>query len=108
VPFFVFHITYYYCLLQKIDEEAVEHSLEIIHSVLNVVNRLIESGDGSMDFQVLAMKLDYIWDYLQRFILVGLNVDDFIVAMVGQAWSVMNELDNADDLISSPSSALSN
>jgi hypothetical protein len=35
-------------------------------------------------------------------------VDDFILAMVGQACSVMNELDNADDLISSPSSALSN
>ena len=65
--------------------EAVEYILEIIHSVLNVVNRLIESGDGSMDFQVLAMKLDY----LQQ-LLVGLNMDDSIVAMVGQAFSVMN------------------
>ena len=54
----MFHITYYYSLLQKIDEEAVEYILEVIHSVINVVNRLIESGDGSMDFQVLAMKLD--------------------------------------------------
>jgi hypothetical protein len=49
--------------------EAVEYILEIIHSVLNVVNRLIESGDCSMELQVLAIKLDY----LQR-LLVGLNV----------------------------------
>jgi hypothetical protein len=33
VPYFVFHITYYYSLLQKIDEEAVEYILEVIHSV---------------------------------------------------------------------------
>jgi hypothetical protein len=52
--------------------EAVEYILEIIHSVLNVVNRSVESGDGSLDFQVLAMKLDY----LQRFILVG-SVNSF-------------------------------
>ena len=65
--------------------EAVEYILEIIHSVLNVVNRSVESGDGSMDFQVLAMKLDY----LQQ-LLVGLNMDDSIVAMLGQAFSVMN------------------
>ena len=65
--------------------EAVEYILEIIHNVLNVVDRSVESGDGSMDFQMLAMKLDY----LQR-LLVGLNVDDSIVVMVGQALSVMN------------------
>jgi hypothetical protein len=67
------------------------------------MNRLIELGDGSMDFQVLAMKLDY----LQR-LLVGLNVDDSIIAMVGQACSVMNELDNADEGLEMRSSALSN
>ena len=66
----MFHITYYYSLLQKIDEEAVEHILEIIHSVLNAVNRLIESGDGSMDFQVLAMKLDYEIIYSDLYLLV--------------------------------------
>ena len=70
MPFFVFHITYYYSLLQTIDEEAVEQILEIIHSVLNVVNRLIESGDGSVDFQVLAMKLDYEIIYSDLYLLV--------------------------------------
>ena len=70
------------------------------------MNRLIELGDGSMDLQVLAMKLDH----LQR-LLVGLNVDDSIVAilaMVGQACSVMNELDNADEELEMRSSSLSN
>ena len=83
--------------------EAVEYILEVIHIVPNVVNRLIELGYGSMDLQVLAMKLDY----LQR-LLVGLNVDDSIIAMVGQACSVMNELDNADEGLEMRSSALSN
>ena len=64
------------------------------------MNRLIESGDGSMDFQVLAMELDY----LQR-LLVGLNVDDSVVAMVGQACSVLNELDNADEELEMRSTA---
>jgi hypothetical protein len=36
---------------------GIQYILEIIHSVLNVVNRLVESGDGSMDFQVLAIRL---------------------------------------------------
>ena len=66
----MFHITYYYSLLQKIDEEAVEYILEVIHSVINVVNRLIESGDSSMDFQVLAMKLDYEIIYSDLYLLV--------------------------------------
>jgi hypothetical protein len=35
-------------------------------------------------------------------------VDDSIVAMVGQACSVMNELDNADEGLEMRSSALSN
>ena len=50
--------------------EDVEYILEIIHSVINVVNRLIESGDGSMDFQVLAMKLDYEIIYSDLYLLV--------------------------------------
>jgi hypothetical protein len=70
MPYFVFHITYYYSLLQKIDEEAIEYILEVIHSVINVVNRLIESGDSSMDFQVLAMKLDYEIIYSDLYLLV--------------------------------------
>ena len=70
MPYFVFHITYYYSLLQKIDEEAVEYILEVIHSVINVVNRLIESGESSMDFQVLAMKLDYEIIYSDLYLLV--------------------------------------
>ncbi|CAB3995642.1 uncharacterized protein LOC110052565 [Paramuricea clavata] len=47
-----------------------------------------------------AMKLDY----LQR-LLVGLNVDDSVVAMVGQAYSVLNELDNADEELEMRSTA---
>ena len=60
-PFF--YLSYLRTFIQsfkKMDEEAVEYILEVIHSVINVVNRLIETGYGSMDFQVLAMKLDYL------------------------------------------------
>ena len=62
-----------------------------IHEIVNTLNRLIESGDGSSDFQVLLLKLDY----LQR-LLVGLNVDDNIVAMVGHAYNIIDEMDKSD------------
>ena len=46
--------------------EAVEYILEIIHIVLNVVNRLIELDDGSMDLQVFGNEVRSIIysDYL--------------------------------------------
>ena len=73
------------------DEEARQCILRAIHEIVNTLNRLIESGDGSSDFQVLLLKLDY----LQR-LLVGLNVDDSIVAMVGHAYNIIDEMDKSD------------
>ena len=65
--------------------------MQALHEILITLNRLIESGDGSIDFQVLVLKLDY----LQR-LLVGLNVDDAIIAMVGYAYNIIDEMDKSD------------
>ena len=56
-----------------------------------------------MDFQALVFKLDYL-----RRLLVALNIDDSIVELVGQAYTMLLDLDrlNQEDVGAAPRASI--
>ena len=76
----------------KMDDDDKQYLLDAVHSVINILDRFMQSGDTSIDFQRLLLKLDY----LQR-LLVNLDVDDSVVERVQQASNILFNLDQANN-----------
>ena len=69
-----------------------QYLLDAVHSMINILYRFMQSGDTSIDFQRLLLKLDY----LQR-LLINLDVDDSVVERVQQASNILFNLDQANN-----------
>ena len=63
--------------------------IEAVDSIVDTLDKLMDSGDISNDFQTVVCKLDY----LQR-IVVNLDLDESVSEMIGAAYAMMLELEN--------------
>ena len=75
---------------QKLD---ISYLLEAVHDVIRVLDthRLLNTSNGERVFQLLMSKLDF----LQR-IVVNPDIDDLATEMIGMAYSLMVETENAN------------
>ena len=76
-------------LIPQMSDDKAYLNLAVL-DIISAIDRFTGSADPSVDFQPIVFKLDF----LQR-IAVGLDVDELVTELIGHAYRMLVEIDQA-------------